>query len=152
MQQPELHLASHSNTCHSIQSHNRVFLAAWIAIINVPQLLRICMLELWEFGSNKKNLPVMQILTLRSIGCFCIKMIRSELGFGAIFYKKLHDFLFINFGGKFCNIRLNFSTQKIFTKVGHDISLKGAELHQLYVFERYFPIWDEKLKLIGMVS
>ena len=83
---------------------------------------------------------------------FCIKMIRSELVFGAIFYKKLHDFLFINFGGKFCNIRLNFSTQKIFTKVGHDISLKGEELHQLYVFERYFPIWDEKLKLIGMVS
>lgn len=133
MQQPDPHLASHSNTCHSIQSHSRVLLAACIAFINVPQLLRICMLELWEFGRNKKNLPVMQILTLRSIGCFCIKMIRSELGFGATFYKKLHDFLFINFGGKFCNIRLNFSTQKIFTKVGHDISLKGAELHQLYV-------------------
>ena len=46
-----------------------------------------------------------------------------NLLFGAIFYKKLHDFLgvlFINFGGKFCNIRLNFSTEKIFTKAGHE--------------------------------
>ena len=133
MQQTGLHLARHSSTCHSIKYREVLFLATCFAFINFPQLLRICMLELWEFGRNKKNLPVMQILTLRSIGCFCIKMIRSELVFGAIFYKKLHDFLFINFGGKFCNIRLNFSTQKIFTKVGHDISLKGAELHQLYV-------------------
>ena len=103
----------------------------------------------------KKSLPSADSdikIKLISIGSFCIKMIQSELVFGAIFHKKLHDFLFINFGGKFCNIRLNFSTQKIFTKVGHDISLKGEELHQLYVFERYFPSWDEKLKLIGMVS
>ena len=113
------------------------------------QLLRTCMLKVWERQGESSRSADSDI---KINWMFCIKMIRSELVFGAIFYKKLHDFLFINFGGKFCNIRLNFSTQKIFTKVGHDISLKGEELHQLYVFERYFPIWDEKLKLIGMVS
>ena len=99
------------------------------------QLLRTCMLKVWERQGESSRSADSDI---KINWMFCIKMIRSELVFGAIFYKKLHDFLFINFGGKFCNIRLNFSTQKIFTKVGHDISLKGEELHQLYVFERYF--------------
>ena len=41
--------------------------------------------------------------------------------------------LFINFGGKFCNIRLNFSTRKIFTKVRHDMKTKSNVLllHQV---------------------
>ena len=82
-------------------------------------------------------------IKLVSVWSFCIRWFKVNLLFGAIFYKKLHDFLgvlFINFGGKFCNIRLNFSTEKIFTKVGHDIRLKGEELHQLCVFERNFEV------------
>ena len=52
------------------------------------------------------------------------------------FLWKLHDctrVLFINFGGKFCNIRLNFSTRKIFTKVRHDMKTKSNVLllHQV---------------------
>ena len=103
-----------------------------IAFIHFP-------LHCWEYEERSADSDIK--IKLISIGSFCIKMIQSELVFGAIFYKKLHDFLFINFGGKFCNIRLNFSTQKIFTKVGHDISLKGEELHQLYVYLRdIFPV------------
>ena len=52
------------------------------------------------------------------------------------FLWKLHDctrVLFINFGGKFCNIRLNFSTWKIFTKVRHDMKTVASKrrcIHQ----------------------
>ena len=78
------------------------------------QLLRTCMLKVWKRQGESSRSADSDI---KINWMFCIKMIRSELVFGAIFYKKLHDFLFINFGGKFCNIRLNFSTPKYLLKL-----------------------------------